>query len=69
MGIKGWREIFINQKENINEEMISEIVIKRNNARKDKNWKLADELRSQAESLGFILIDNKDSTTWEPIDQ
>ena len=37
MGIKGWREIFINQKENINEEMISEIVIKRNNARKDKN--------------------------------
>ena len=69
MGIKGWREIFINQKEDINEEMISEIVIKRNNARKDKNWKLADELRSQAESLGFILIDNKDSTTWEPIDQ
>ena len=69
MGINGWLNLFKPKKKSKDDEIIMEIIDKRNLARKEKNWKLADELRDKAESLGFILVDKKDSTTWEPKDQ
>ena len=62
-------EFKLDRKKSKDDEIIMEIIDKRNLARKEKNWKLADELRDKAESLGFILVDKKDSTTWEPKDQ
>ena len=69
MGINGWMNLFTIKEEPEDDEIILEIIDKRNLARKEKNWKLADELRDKAEKLGFILVDKKDSTTWEPKDQ
>ena len=69
MGINGWLNLFKPKEKSKDDEIIMEIIDKRNLARKEKNWKLADELRDKAESLGFILVDKKDSTTWEPKDQ
>ena len=69
MGINGWMNLFTIKEEPEDDEIILEIIDKRNLARKEKNWKLADELRDKAEKLGFNLVDKKDSTTWEPKDQ
>jgi len=69
MGINGWMNLLAIKEESKGDEIIREIIDKRNLARKEKNWKLADELRDKAEKLGFILVDKKDSTTWEPKDR
>jgi len=37
----------------------------RNQARKNKNWELADRIRDELAALGIRLKDGKDGTTWE----
>ena len=39
---------------------IQDLVDKREEARKDKNFKLADELREKIKSLGYYVDDNKE---------
>ena len=36
---------------------------KRNQARKEKNWAVADECRNKLSELGYKIIDNKDGTS------
>jgi len=42
---------------------VKKMLEERNNARKTKDWKKADELREKINSKGFNIIDNKDGTT------
>lgn len=52
----------------IDKSKIEELLLKRNEARKNKNFALSDEIRKEIESLGIKIKDNPDGTTsWEPI--
>lgn len=44
---------------------IEEIVEKRNVARLEKNWALADAIRISFDNVGIILKDSKEGTSWE----
>jgi cysteinyl-tRNA synthetase len=46
------------------EQQIADLIAARNQARADKNWKLADELRDQLTKLGIIIEDGVTGTTW-----
>tara|TARA_B100000674_G_scaffold224157_2_gene184029 strand:- start:3434 stop:3649 length:216 start_codon:yes stop_codon:yes gene_type:complete len=71
MGITNWTSIFEHDSEtsNIDSSFINNLISKRNEARKNKNWELADELRNEAEQKGFILIDEKEQTLWKTKDR
>ncbi len=45
--------------------LMEKIIEIRNNARKEKNWAVADKIRTLLDSVSIILKDSKDSTTWE----
>ena len=44
---------------------MDKIIEYRNNARKEKNWALADKVRTLFDSISIVLKDTKDSTAWE----
>jgi len=71
MGITNWTSILEHDSEtsNIDSSFINNLISKRNEARKNKNWELADELRNEAEQKGFILIDEKEQTLWKTKDR
>lgn len=45
--------------------LMEKIIEYRNNARKEKNWAVADKVRTLFDSISIILKDGKDGTTWE----
>ena len=52
----------------INEELlkfISEKIEERNEAKKQKNYELADKIREELQSKGIILKDTREGTTFE----
>lgn len=51
--------------ENINEEFIQKLILERNQARMDKNWARADEIRNILLKSNVELIDSKEGTTWK----
>ena len=48
----------------INEGLIASFILKRNAARKEKDWKLADEIRGKLNKLSIILEDTEEKTIW-----
>ena len=46
-------------------EEIERFIEERNSARKEKNWKKADEIRDHLNSLGIVLEDRADGTDWK----
>ena len=46
-------------------KLMDKIIEYRNNARKEKNWALADKVRTLFDSISIVLKDSKDSTVWE----
>ncbi len=44
---------------------IEELINQRQQARKDKNWKLADEIRDKLKSMGIILEDTPQGVKWK----
>ena len=50
---------------NLTEQTILRSVEERNLARKEKNWKRADEIRNDLLSKGVILEDTPSGTTWK----
>jgi cysteinyl-tRNA synthetase len=46
-------------------ELMGKIIEIRNNARKYKNWAVADKIRNIFDSINIVLKDSKDFTTWE----
>lgn len=49
---------------NISEEEIERLIQERDKARKGKDWKRADEIRSELKSKGIILEDSPTGTQW-----
>lgn len=50
----------------LNEELINELIRCRNEARREKDWELADMVRHALDVRRIELKDTKDGTTWEP---
>lgn len=55
----------LNKKDEILDEEILELIEKRNEARKNKNFELADEIRDNLKNNGIILEDTKDGVKWK----
>ena len=53
------------EKQNIDEVYILEMIEKRKEAKKNKNFTLADEIRSKLEKDGIILKDTREGTIYE----
>ncbi|HEY7535324.1 MAG TPA: cysteine--tRNA ligase, partial [Thermodesulfobacteriota bacterium] len=49
----------------INDEEINQLIKEREVARKEKNWKRADEIRTYLDSIGIILEDTPRGTIWK----
>lgn len=43
---------------------IEELIKERNDARKNKDWKLADQIRAQLTAMGIVLEDTATGTSW-----
>lgn len=48
-------------------EKINSLIQRRAVAKSEKNYALADEIRSELKEMGIALLDSKDGTTWEKI--
>ncbi len=46
-------------------DLMNKIIEYRNNARKEKNWAIADKVRNLLDSISIVIKDTKDSTIWE----
>ena len=44
---------------------MDEIIQKRNLARAEKNWDIADKIRIALDKSGIVLKDSKEGTIWE----
>ena len=53
------------EKKNIDEAYIKEMIEKRSEAKKNKDFALADEIRSKLEKDGIILKDTREGTIYE----
>ncbi|MEW9095702.1 MAG: cysteine--tRNA ligase [Clostridiaceae bacterium] len=49
------------------EKDIEDLVNKRQQARKDKNWALADEIRDELKNMGIVLEDTPQGVRWKKI--
>ena len=52
------------QRKGLREEVVQDLIAQREAARKSKDWARADEIRTQAASMGIILEDGPKGTTW-----
>lgn len=52
------------QASGLTDEQIEAMIVERNQARADKNWARADELRDQFAEAGIVLEDSAGKTTW-----
>ena len=48
--------------------MVNELIERRNQARKAKNFEESDHIREQLLSMGIIIEDNEDGTVWRKTD-
>ena len=53
------------EEKNIDEAYIKEMIEKRNNAKKNKDYALADSIREELASMGITLKDTRDGTIYE----
>ena len=51
----------------LNEEQIEELIEKRTQARKTKDFKTADEIRDKLKKMGIILEDTPQGVKWSRI--
>ena len=60
----------LTKEDTINEELVSyinEMIEKRNIAKKNKDYALADSIRNELQEKGIILKDSREGTTYEVI--
>lgn len=55
----------IEEKDSSLSDDVEELIIQRKQARTDKNWALADEIRGKLDALGIILEDTPKGTIWK----
>ena len=66
IGISDMADIADLQKAIYNElSEIEQLILSRNKAREIKDFKKADKIRDELESMGVTLEDSKDGTTWK----
>ena len=53
------------KKEEILDSEVEDLIAKRQQARKDKNFALADEIRGQLLDMGIILEDTREGVKWK----
>ncbi|MBQ4124087.1 cysteine--tRNA ligase [bacterium] len=46
-------------------DLMNKVIEYRNDARKEKNWAVADKIRTLLDSIGIVLKDSKENTIWE----
>ncbi|MCX8034500.1 MAG: cysteine--tRNA ligase, partial [Thermodesulfovibrio sp.] len=63
--IDWYRDLLKVKKIDITEDEIEKLIIERSQARKDKNWQRADEIRNKLFEKGIILEDKLDKTVWK----
>jgi cysteinyl-tRNA synthetase len=49
---------------NLTEKLVELLLDLRQQARKDKNWGLSDQIRDGLDELGIQIKDGKDKSTW-----
>jgi len=49
----------------VDEELINNLIVERNAARKSKNWARADEIRDEFIAMNIELLDSKEGTNWK----
>ncbi|SDZ25502.1 cysteinyl-tRNA synthetase [Proteiniborus ethanoligenes] len=57
----------LNKKDELLDEEIAELIEKRTEARKNKDFKLADEIRDNLKEKGIILEDTKEGIKWKRV--
>ncbi len=55
------------QSVDLDDEKVNEMISLRNKARKNKDWKKADEIREELLSLGIQIKDSSSGTTWHSV--
>ena len=55
------------QKENNLDSEIEELISQRQQARKEKNWKLSDEIRDKLKDMGIVLEDTPQGVKWKRV--
>jgi cysteinyl-tRNA synthetase len=63
LNLSEYEETFNN--ESIDEDYIQMLILERDQARKDKNWVRADEIRNVLLKSNVDLVDSKDGTLWK----
>lgn len=58
-------DLFKKDKKDDLEQELQQLIDKRNAARKNKDWKLADEIRDDLAKKGIELLDTPDGTKWK----
>ncbi|MDO9565832.1 MAG: cysteine--tRNA ligase [Candidatus Desulfaltia sp.] len=53
------------EKKTIDSEMIDKMIMERIEARKAKNWAMADQIRKQLEEMNIIIEDRPEGTVWK----
>lgn len=49
----------------IDEEYINRLIDERNQARRNRNWAKADEIRNELSRINIDIVDSKEGTTWK----
>jgi cysteinyl-tRNA synthetase len=57
-------DVFFTQGVELSDEIIAQKIAQRNQARKDKNFVLSDEIRDELVDKGIVLEDKANETTW-----
>lgn len=60
-------ELFQVEEHSLDVETIEALIQERNEAKLNKNWARADEIRNELTALGVAIMDSKEGTTWKPI--
>ena len=65
--ILGLNPVFEVKEISLDKEHIENMISRRLDAKKNKNYKLADQIRNELLNEGILLEDNKDGTSWKKI--
>ena len=60
----GWFEAALS-KSDLSAQQIDALIAERSNAKKDKDFARADEIRNELSEQGITLLDGPEGTTWE----
>lgn len=58
-------EAFFQGEQTVDTDQVEQLIARRNQARADKNWAEADRVRGELQSMGVVLEDSREDTTWK----